>query len=615
MMRIVSLSLPILLLLAACGAPAPVVRPDTPAQSEPERIEALLASGRRAEAAEAWLALAEREPAAAAGYRLQAAETWLLAGDADSAEATVAEIMPDALDRRQRARLTLVRAELALLREDQATAGWLLADSLADLPSALRPRHEMLEDWLRRLNERSSGAALRELERVVLQPDFNPELALALLIELPLAELSLLQNSHGRRPELAPWLALAVAARAHLLDAEQQWLALNDWERSHPNTGYSAEQAAYWLSLWRQSQPGPRRLAVALPGRPDMARPAAAIRDGIMTAWLEMAPSARPALRFFYVDDDAEAMLGSWFDIRAEGADFLLGPLERQAVDALAELPDPGMPVLLLNHPSRPEQLGGRFGAVRAIGLPPEEEAELAAVQALVAGHRRALVLAQNTDWGRRVASSFRATFELGGGEILAAADYDPRQVDHSAMLEVMLELDRSRQRIARLERVLGSSVEAEPQRRTDADLIFLAARADDGRQLRPQLRFFGAENLPVLSTSQIIAGAPDARRDEDLEGVMMPLPPWFMDRGVPAERRIEAERQFPELSNPALSRLFALAYDSLQLAIWLPWMADDPELYLAGWSGRLRLQDNALIERDMPFVRLQRGRAEPLLQ
>ena len=87
-------------------------------------------------------------------------------------------------------------------------------------------------------------------------------------------------------------------------------------------------------------------------------------------------------------------------------------------------LPDPGMPILLLNRPSDLAALKAMNGPIQAIGLLPEEEAELAAIQALVLGHRRALVLAQSTEWGQRVAEAFESTFRLGGGRILQSAEY-----------------------------------------------------------------------------------------------------------------------------------------------------------------------------------------------
>ncbi len=603
----------LILFLGACTPPGPMVRPDSSVDPAEQRIEGLIDQGRMEEAAQAWLELAEEQPDQADWFRLRAAETWLQAGQTTHAAAILATINEQALSRDQHARLLLARAELALLEGDLATAGWLLARTTERLPPHLLARHTMLEDLLQRQLANPAREAFSALDQAIRQGDFEPELALALLIEQPLAELQGLENAHGHRPEMLPWLDLVVSARGVLLDPAALETALGEWHQRHPHTGYEAEEALNWLTSWAQTRARPMRLSVVLPGRPGLAQVSAALRDGLMAAWLEQAPDQRPELTFLYIDDEPEAVVSAWFEAREAGADFMLGPLEREQVDTLLSLPDPTLPVLMLNHPSDPASFDGVAGPIHAIGLLPEEEAELAAVHALVQGHRRALVLYQDSDWGRRIAPAFANTFELGGGQVIGRGAYSAGQVDHSELLESLLELDRSAQRTRRLAQVVNQSIESEPHRRTDVDLIFLGSRAEDGRQVRPQLRFFGAGDVPVLATSQIVAGRPDPRRDEDLDGIVLPLSPWFLDHTPQGQQRRQAERVYSHLDNPALSRLHALGFDAMALVPWLDLMRNDPDLYLAGLSGRLRLPDGRLIERDLPFVRLVNGRAVPV--
>jgi uncharacterized protein len=602
----------LILLTSACAPTAPVVRP-APVDPEQQRIESLIEAGQLEEAALAWLQLAAEQPAQANRFRLRAAEAWLQASRASEAAEILDGMEPDDLTAEQRVQFNLALAELALLTGDLATAGWILAQVAEDLPASLMLRHAMLEEMLQRQLENPARESFAALEQALADGSFEPELALALLIEHPLTELESLFSNHRHRPELEPWLDLAVTSRRFLLDESRLEEALFQWQERHPAVGYGADQTLLWLALWRQTRPSARKIAIVLPGRSAMARVSAAVRDGLMSAWLNQPPNRRPELKFIYIDDAPDAIVSAWFEAREAGADFLLGPLEREQVDALLALPDPGLPVLMLNHPTDPAGLEGFVGTVHAIGLLPEEEAELAAIHSLVEGHQRALILAQESDWGRRVAGAFANTFELGGGQIAGQSAYSTTQVDHSAMLQVLLELDRSEQRIRRLSQVLNQPVEAEPQRRTDIDVVFLASRTEDGRQIRPQLRFFGAGDIPIVATSQIIAGVPQRRRDEDLDGITLPLPPWFLDFTAAGQQRQRAETLYPYLSNPNLSRLHALGFDALQLIPWLDLMRIDPLLYLPGLSGRLRLADGRTLERDLPFVRLIDGLAVPV--
>ncbi len=613
MTRLLTLALLVTLLASACAPTAPVTRPEAPVDERAEALEALTRDGRYAEAAAGWLARAAEHPAMAATATLNAAENWLRAGQLESARLLLDQHGPARLDGENLVRWQLARAELALLDGDLAMAGWLLAETEAALPERQRLRFEMLEDLLREARENPAREALRALNSAVHEPDFSPEIALALLIELPHSELEALLEQHGHRPEIAPWLDLAASARAVLLDDPALTRALNEWEERHPAAGYSAEQAEMWLALWRQTRDWPRRIAVMLPGEGALARAGSAIRDGLVSAWLELPPARRPALEFIYLDDRPGAATSAWFEARERNADFLLGPLDRDRVEELAELPDSVLPSLAFNIP-RPEALAETFrGPQYFFGLPPEGEAELAAVRAWIDGHRRALVLTQSSGWGERVAAAFSETFTLSGGEIVGSAEYSPEQADHSTLLEVLLDLDHSARRIRDLAATLGRQVEAEPHRRTDADFVFLGARETDGRQIRPQLRFFGAGDLPVYATSQIIAGAPQAARDEDLDGVALPMPPWFLDRTAEGQQRLRAEGLYRHLSNPTLSRLHALGFDALGLVPWLDAMRADPALYMAGLHGRLRLVGGNVIERDLPFIRLVDGQPEAL--
>ena len=612
MKKLCWLALPALMMLTAC-APEPMVRPDVPAHQAADEIAGLIENERYERALSAlddFLDEAEDDEERAR-LRLDVAELLLQARQPDRARSLLAQVRSAELGEFDQARLTLAWAELALLDGETANAGWMLAQVRQDLPDLLAERHAALEDRLRALEDEPAREALQSLQTSLERGDFEPELALALLIEYPLATLEDLHAEYRGQAALEPWLDLAVTARRDLLDDELLAPALQDWQARHPGAGYAAAEALFWLEAWRDIQPMPSRVAVFLPG-PDsaLARPGRALRDGLLSAWARQPSQQRPELIFFQLDDEPEAVVDAWFSARARQVDFVIGPLARDHVDALIALGDAALPTLLLNLPSEPMGLSEFPGLVSALALTPEEEAEIAATRALVDGHRRALVLRQDSDWGHRVADSFGDTFRLGGGSIVRDMRYPAAQVDHTILLEVLLGLDRSRERATALERLLGLSLESEPSRRTDVDVIFLASRADDARAIRPQLNFFGAGDLPVVATSHVLSGAPDPRRDHDLENVLIPLAPWFHDQNDQARRREQAEQLYEGLDNATLSRLFALGVDALALLPWLDELRADPALHLPGLTGRLSVRPQGLIERDLPMVRLVDGRA-----
>ncbi len=600
-----ALTILLLATLVACAPPAPVMRPDP---VPVDLAQAAFDAGQYRDAAEAWEARAEADPEQSPALLAQAAEAWLRAGETDRAAALSQALTVTALAPADRQRLDLVEAELALDAGELTRAGRLLTRDREDLDPALKAWFDQLSSELDRRLADPAAEAYRALARAVREPDFEPELALARLVGLPTRSLVALYEQHGDDPATAPWLDLMAASRIHLLDDERLAQSIVDWSLRHPGVGYSAVEALEWLILWRQTVARPQRVSILLPGTQALARPAQALRDGLLSAWLALPTDRRPVLHFDYLLEDADAAISAWFTAREQGSELMIGPIDRPQVDALLTLPEAGLPMLLLNLPTEREALFRAPGQIAAIGLLPEDEAELAAIHALVSGHRRAVVMIQNTGWGRRVADAFIEAFRLGGGEIVGQAEYPAQEVDHSPRITTLLDLDRSEQRIARLTRLIGE-LESEPRRRTDLDLVFLAGRAADARQIKPQLRFFDADDVPVYATSHVVLTNEDRRRDRDLDGVIVPVAPWLLPDSSAATQRAAAEAGFSGLDNFTLSMLHALGRDALAMSAWLELMLADPALYYPGLSGRLRIADGRVIERDLPFARFVNGR------
>ena len=593
-------------LLAACAAPQPAEQSDR----APVSPDQLAAEGRHAEAAEAWLEVAVSDSGQRFDARIAAAAQWLAAGQSDRARAALAPLDATASNGRAAAELRLMRAEIALFDNRLVDARRLLAITRDRLPTTLSDRYRALRDRLREVDPDSPEARVVALERAIGEPGFGPGRALSLLIDLPLAELTELRDRNRGQALVFPWLDLASSARRRLTDDPELARALDDWRNRHGLSPEIAREATEWIEAWRETRPLPQSIAVLLPGEGPLTRAGNVLRDGMLSKWLEMPSDRRPALDFRYLAQRPDAAVSEFFDLRDGGVEFIIGPVWRDQIDPLLTLPDPVVPMLLLNRPLDPARAIRALDPIAVLALPPEEEAELAAVRALVDSHERALVVAQDSDFGRRIAERFVETFELGGGRVLAQASYTPGEFDHTEVLSLLLELDQSEQRIERLRSLLREDFEAVAQRRTDFDLVFLAARGGDGLQIVPQLRFLELEETPLFATSDIYPGGDIG---SDLDGVEFPIAPWSLESGPSAERRRSALARSPELAaSPTLSVLYALGRDAMSLVPWFASMKEDPALYLAGHVGRLRLADGVVLERDLPWARIVDGKPVP---
>ena len=440
-------------ILVACTPSGPEIRPERQI-GDPDR---LAERGRHADAANAWLDLAREQPARGDEARIAAARQWLEAGRPEEARGLFTQLAAEQLPPDLDFDVDLLGAEIALAERDFTTAGRILSLPREQVPLALRDRFDALNQRLAEVNPNSPSARVEALAEALSEPGFRPEMALALLLELPLETLRNLQSEHGERPALVPWLDLAVSARSRLLDAPELQRALAEWQQRYGIGADVADDLYQWITAWRQTLPMPESVAVLLPGAGPLARAGEVLREGMLGAWLQMPLERRPRLNFHYLDNDPDAAVGAWFDARERGSDFVIGPLARGQVDSLLALPDLGVPTLLLNRPTDDRSIPEPMRPIAMLALPPEEGAELAAVRALVNEFDRAVVVAQQSDFGRRLADRFGETFQLGGGRVIARTEYQPGEFDHTETLEALLEIDRSRDRIGRLEQVLGS--------------------------------------------------------------------------------------------------------------------------------------------------------------
>ena len=105
----------------------------------------------------------------------------------------------------------------------------------------------------------------------------------------------------------------------------------------------------------------------------------------------------------------------------ADGSDFVVGPLTREVVAALASLADGRATTLALNFLPDGVQVPDRF---YQYALSPEDEARLAARRIAADGRLSGVTLAPQSDWGRRVQAAFAEEFAAAGGQIVDQADY-----------------------------------------------------------------------------------------------------------------------------------------------------------------------------------------------
>lgn len=596
-------------LLTACTAP---VR-DGPIGSLQlqQRATALAAAGRPAAAAELyWNQSTLAQGLDRTRYRVQAAHWWLEAGQADAAAEVTAGLDGTDLPLQEQLPTALVLARVALAqhRPDSALAVLRQAPIPALVSPAVTDFHRLRAEAYTMAGNRLESARERVwLDARITEPPLRHANHRAIWNAL-----SGLSNTALERLRLTPppdvlsgWMELVQVGRelrSHAAGAEAS-LAL--WRQRYP--GHPGEEflLPQWLGQVTAAGQAIEQIALLLPISGSLAGPAAALRDGVLAArFLQPNPAQAPRIHIYDVGAGPHSVWVQYQQAVNDGAQMVIGPLHKESVQTLAQAGTLAVPVLALNQAEDDSN-----PALYQFALAPEDEARQVAERARWEGHDGALALIPEGPWGERVYQAFAARWAELGGELLEVQHYAQDQVDFGTTLKDLLNLDQSQQRKRDLVRQLGQGVEFEPRRRQDADFVFLLARPAQARQIRPQLRFHRASDLPVYATSHAYSGHPDAKRDADLDGIRFCDMPWILS---PEEQQAHLHAALKEIWPDAMRRyprLFALGIDAYQLLPYLGQLGPDGFGYINSLTGNLYLDAQQRVRRELLWAQLRRGR------
>lgn len=592
--------------LAACSAP---IR-----QSQPEEVSTQ--PGYSQEAVQGLLleARAAQSPARET-LLLEAAEQLVLLEDADWARNLLASIDPELLSGPALWRYTLTYADLALADESLFVAQRVLMNPRLASQWELMPRDTYLALRERRA---SLAAQLGETEQAVneyislenagLAPEARSANQTALwqaLMALPWSELQRLAAT-DQAPEQRGWYQLAALAKNNQHQLESQQAGIDQWRAQWPGHPAAANLPDDLKLLQQLIAEQPRHLALMLPLSGKLGRAGRAIRDGFFAAYYQAQQTGGQLPVISLYDTNLSDLASLYQRAQADGAELVVGPLDKDRVTELALMPELPLPTLALNRAESTGELPPP-PQLAQFGLAAEDEARQAARRAWLEGHRLAMVIAVDANWADRSALAFIDEWNNLGGTVVDYTRFTGN-ADYSKAIQRGLLIDQSRSRAANVRNVLGRAMEFEPRRRQDVDVIFITALPNQARQVKPTLKFHQAADIPVYATSHIYTGEPDPKLDSDLNGIRFSTLPWLFDTSSPEKAAIEHYSR-----DPAFNRLYAMGVDAYHLFPRLRQLKEIPNARLFGATGNLQLQANGQIAREQMWAIMRAGKVRPL--
>ena len=436
--------------LAGCAtAPTSVPAPSTPASS----AERQQSGGDFQSAARLWeqAATESADPAQANRYRLYAADAWWRAEDAEAARDGLEGVSEGDLVAEDAARLALLRGEMALAAGDALEAEFFLSAAGSALDAQQRGRLRLARQTLADLQAdpgAQSLAAASSLLRDMREP--NALQGLDILRQLEAVPSTRLQERVSDYTRIGQWAALSLDLRQVVMSGDNLLGAAERWAATYPRS--EIDQPLYLELAWQYGQRflPPARIAVLLPTTGNLSAASGAIRDGLVAALV-----ARPGgaeVEFVPLAEGPDAAVTAFNLARSGETDWLIGPLGREAVQAVVDRAEPA-PVLLLNrHDAAPSPNGERF----SLALDQQEEAGAVARLMASEGRGRVLLLVSDNAWGARTEYAFAQALEAAGGEVVAREVFAVRDADHSERLTGLLQIADSRARKDALQSSLG---------------------------------------------------------------------------------------------------------------------------------------------------------------
>jgi outer membrane PBP1 activator LpoA protein len=574
-----------------------------------QQAQALEISGNYQGAAQLYLqAAAKTTGSDQQALQLQAAASLIRGEDYIGATRLLDELPAAQLGGEVRQHYALNRAALAIIDQRPVQVLSLLDEVPASGPFVADYHRLRAEAYLQ-----ESRFFLSARERVLLDPlltdpqqQMQNEFAIwESLNRLTDAELQTLRTASPPDP-MSGWMELVELTRLYLQQPDALADVIPHWQQRYANHPASEVFIPELLKSMRAAGQAPERLALLLPLNGALSDAANAIRDGVFAAWYDTpAANSRPSIQVYDSGTTAEETVAAYQQAVTDGAQFIIGPLRKDSVHALAVLPQLAAPVLALNQI---EDTALFNNALFQFGLAPEDEAREVARLAWREGFTRTIALLPDTDWGERVYAAFAAEWQLLGGDILEAERYDNTRTDHGKIISNVLNLEDSKARKQQLSRHLGTKLEFEPRRRQDVDFVFLAASSRQARLIRPQLRFYRASSLPVYTTSRVYNGLPDAAKDADMNGIIFCDMPWILESGGSFDHLQQTINNSWPNNASRYRRLYALGIDAYRLTPYLGELGNNMFAAYHGVTGNLSLGARGHINRSLRCAKFSRG-------
>ncbi|HUX91697.1 MAG TPA: penicillin-binding protein activator [Gallionellaceae bacterium] len=300
-------------------------------------------------------------------------------------------------------------------------------------------------------------------------------------------------------------------------------------------------------------------------------------------------------VRVYSSADESRDVISIYRQAVANGAVAVAGPLTRSGVALLAGYSDITVPTLALNTTDQKADSGKMY----FFGLIPETEARQIAQLAFAAKLHDATIINTGTPLSKRLSIAFADEWKKLGGNINAEVIYREGD-DTNALVNLPTAPWLIEPTPPAPVTVISESGEIStvapkrvgPPPVATGNVAFLAGDNKQARLIRPYLN----PSLPVYATSQVFNINSDTLTNYDLNDIHFVDMPWLLQPDHPA---VMIYPRSSTVLDTDKERLYAFGIDAYRLLHIMLHNKFSSALPVDGVTGRIRLTDSRLFQRD----------------
>lgn len=514
------------------------------------------------------------------------ARSAIVAQDYVTAEATIAQMKAEAITPLQQDEALLIEGLMCMHQGKNTDALFILNRiNTTTLPTAVASFYYQVSSNVKN-NLFSETHRVEQLlqatnDRIKLLNYVNPETqrTVALQIEqglqqLPASELTVQLNQNSD-PLLKGFIEFALLDSSQSQKVKQQ--LVQGWQSKYPEhpLSFAAENLAAGIAASSNlgaasgldatsgqvvSLKEGDRLAVLLPLS---GRFAASVGEPARLGILAALQDRNSNLKVTFYDTNRMTMEEIASALGQNGTNFIIGPILKPEVDALLST-SITLPAIVFNQPASPRE------QLYYYNLGPDYEGALAASKIYHDGHNSPVVIAPESTRGQRAINGFTQVWQQANTNGPITCRYADINSVQAALTTCPL---------------------------NNADAIYINATASDVIKVRGVL----PDNTPLYLTDRSYMGLNHSSGELALAGAFLGDMPWLLTDNA---LKKDLMATLPQ-ADAQVQRIFASAYDSINLAFNLERLHQDRADVLHGISGDLQIGSNGIIEMAPMWVRL----------